>query len=283
MILFRVIPCSSAYSAVNRLAELRNTPNNTEGTERGRIRKEMASKLTASEFTKRLKALQSDDEQRKIQRYFKSDSTSSMDDYFIGVKMGNVFALGKEFKDMPVGEIEKLMESPIHEIRAGAMSIMGQCAKTGKCSDERLKELNDLYLRRHDRINNWDLVDLAAYYVVGRYLADKPRKILYKLARSKNMWERRTAILATAHFLLKLNQTDDTFAIAAMLLDDDEDLVHKATGWMLRTAGDKDRERLLEFLDKYAATMPRMILRYSIEKLDKKQRDHYLKLKGASV
>ena len=241
----------------------------------------MASKVTASEFTKRLKAFQSDDELRKIQRYFKSDPTK--DDYFIGVKMGNVFALGKEFKDMPAGEIEKLMESPIHEVRAGAMSIMGQCAKTGKCSDERLEELYHLYLRRHDRINNWDLVDLAAYYVVGRYLADKPRDILYKLARSKDMWERRTAILATAHFILKLKQTDDTFAIAEMLLKDKEDLVHKATGWMLRTAGDKDRKRLLGFLDKHAATMPRVLLRYSIEKLDKKQRDHYLKLKGAAV
>ena len=242
----------------------------------------MASKLTASEFTKRLKALQSDDELRKIQRYFKPD-TQKKDDYFIGVKMGSLFALGKEFKDMPVGEIEKLMESPIHEVRAGAMSIMGQCAKTGKCSEERLKELYDLYLRRHDRINNWDLVDLAAYYVVGRHLADKPRDILYKLARSKNMWERRTAILATAHFILKLKQTDDTFAIAEMLLKDKEDLVHKATGWMLRTAGDKDRKRLLAFLDKHGATMPRVLLRYSLEKLDKKQRDHYLKLKGATA
>lgn len=244
----------------------------------------MPTKLTASEFTKRLKAFQSDDELRKIQRYFKSDlNKQSKDDYFIGVKMGNVFALGKEFREMSVGEIEKLMESPIHEVRAGAMSIMGQCAKNGKCSHERLEELYKLYLRRHDRINNWDLVDLAAYYVVGKHLADKPRDILYKLARSRNIWERRTAILATAHFILKLKETDDTFAIAEMLLDDKEDLVHKATGWMLRTAGDKDRKRLLAFLDKHAATMPRVLLRYSIEKLDKKQRDHYLKLKGASA
>lgn len=240
----------------------------------------MPTKLTAAEFTKRLKALQSDDELRKHQRYFRFEiGKQPKDDYFIGVRMGNVFELGKEFKEMPVAEIEKLMESPIHEVRAGAMSIMGQCAK-GRCSDERLEELSDLYLRRHDRINNWDLVDLAAYYVVGKYLADKPRDILYKLARSKNMWERRTAILATAHFILKMKQVDDTFAIAEMLLEDKEDLVHKATGWMLRTAGDKDRRALLAFLDKHAATMPRVLLRYSIEKLDKSQREHYLKQKG---
>jgi 3-methyladenine DNA glycosylase AlkD len=224
--------------------------------------------------------MQSDDELRKIQRYFKSDgAVQSKEDYFIGVRMGSLSALAKEYVDMPADQIEKLMESPIHEVRAGAMSIMGQCAKGRKCSDERLKELYGLYLRRHDRINNWDLVDLAAYYVVGKYLADRPRKILYKLARSKNIWERRTAILATAHFILKMEQVDDTFAIAELLLSDDEDLVHKATGWMLRTAGDKDRRRLLEFLDKHAATMPRVLLRYSIEKLDKNLRQHYLRMK----
>ncbi|HUR98446.1 MAG TPA: DNA alkylation repair protein [Pyrinomonadaceae bacterium] len=237
-------------------------------------------KLAATEFKKRLMALQSDEDLRKHQRYFRFDPDHQpKDDYFIGIRMGSIFKVAKEFIDMPIGEIEKLMESPIHEIRTGAMSIMGECAKSKKCSEERLKELNDLYIRRHDRINNWDLVDLAAHYVVGKYLGDRPRDILYKLARSKNMWERRTAIVATAHFILKMRQTDDTFAIAEMLLNDKEDLVHKGTGWMLRAAGDKDKKRLLTFLDQHAATMPRVLLRYSIEKLDKNQRDHYLQMK----
>src|SRR4029453_2895055 len=123
----------------------------------------MANELTAKEFIKRLKTLQSDDELRKIQRYFPfKNGKQPKDDYFIGVKMGEIFKLGKEFSDMPVCEIEKLMESPVHEIRAGAMSVMGQCAKGKKCSEERLKELYDLYIRRHDRINNWGLVDLAS-------------------------------------------------------------------------------------------------------------------------
>jgi 3-methyladenine DNA glycosylase AlkD len=242
----------------------------------------MKTELTAEQFSKELLALRSDEELKKHRRYFKfvADDQNS-DDYFIGVRMGSIFDLAKRCTDMPVGEIEKLMESPIHEMRAGALSIMGQCAKGKKCSEERLKELSDLYLRRHDRINNWDLVDLAAYYVVGKFLADKSRDVLYKLARSKNMWERRSAIVATAHFILKQKQVDDTFKIAEMLVNDKEDLVNKGTGWMLRAAGDVDRKRLIEFLDKHAAAMPRVLLRYSIEKLDKRQREHYLKLKKA--
>ncbi|MGB7209835.1 MAG: DNA alkylation repair protein [Pyrinomonadaceae bacterium] len=239
--------------------------------------------LTSSEFINRLMELRSDAELRKHRRYFKFDPDSQPEDnYFIGVRMGSIFELGKEFGDMPVDEIEKLMESPIHEVRAGAMSIMGQCAKGKKCSVERLKELYELYIRRHDRINNWDLVDLAAYYVVGRYLADKPRDILYKLARSKNLWERRTAIVATAHFILKLKEVDDTFSIAEILVNDPEDLVNKGTGWMLRAAGDVERPKLMIFLNKHAAMMPRVLLRYSVEKLDKPQREKYLKMKDAA-
>ncbi len=220
------------------------------------------SELTAAKFAARLMALKSDDGELR------------------GVKMGDIFKLGKEFSQMPVAEIETLMESPIQKVRVGAMSIMGQCAKGNKCSAERLADLYKLYIRRHDRINDWGLVDLAAYYVVGQYLADTPRDILYKLARSKDTWERRTAIVATAHFILKLKQTDDTFKIAEILVNDPEHFVHTGTGWMVRAAGDVDRPALLAFLDKHAATMPRVLLRYSIEKLDKDQRSHYMSLKS---
>ena len=240
----------------------------------------MLMSVSAKRFIERLKAHRSPAELQKYQRYFKfSDSKPLKDDKFIGVRMGQVFTLAKEFIDMPPSEIEKLLESKIHEVRAGALSIMGKQASSKKKSESRLKELYDLYLRRHDRINNWDLVDLAAYYALGRYLADKPRNILYKLARSKNTWERRTAIVSTAHFI-KQGDVADTFKIAEMLVNDDQDLIHKATGWMLRYAGDKDRQRLLSFLDKHAATMPRTALRYTIEHLDKKQRTHYLSRKN---
>jgi 3-methyladenine DNA glycosylase AlkD len=133
-------------------------------------------------------------------------------------------------------------------------------------------------LRRHDRINNWDLVDVSAPYVVGGYLFDKPRTVLYGLARSKNVWERRTAIVSTA-FFIRQGDLADTFNIAEMLLDDKEDLIHKATGGWLREAGNQDRQKLLIFLDRHAADMPRTTLRYAIERLDKEQRGHYLSMK----
>lgn len=239
----------------------------------------MPAGINAEQFVRKLKTYRSPDEVKKIQRYFKSgEGEYGEGDKFIGVRMGQVFKLAKEFIEMAPDEIEKLLESPIHEVRAGALSIMGQQARSRKTSADRRKELFDLYLRRHDRVNNWDLVDLGALYVVGPYLIDKPRDILYKLARSKNIWERRTAIVGTGQFI-RQGDVVDTFKIAELLLKDDQDLIHKATGWMLRTAGGTDRQRLLSFLDKYAATMPRTLLRYSIERLDKKLRDHYLSLK----
>lgn len=233
--------------------------------------------LTAAGFTSRLMALRSDDELNKHRRYFRFDPANQpKEDYFVGVRMGNIFMLSKQFIEMSTNEIERLMESPVHEVRAGAMSIMGQSAKDKKCSTVRLKDLYELYIRRHDRINNWDLVDLAAHYVVGRYLAEKPRGILYELARSANMWERRSSVVATAHFIMKMKQVDDTFAIAEILAGENEELVNKGVGWMLRTAGDVDRPRLLHFLDVHAQTMPRIALRYAIEKLDGTQRARYM-------
>ena len=151
-------------------------------------------------------------------------------------------------------------------------------ARAKKTTEARRKELFDLYLKRHDRINTWDLVDRSAPYVIGGYLFEKPRKILYKLARSKKMPERRTAIVSTGYFI-RLGDVEDTFKIAELLIEDEHDLIHKATGWMLRAAGGVDRQKLVAFLDSYAASMPRVTLRYATEHLDKKQRDGYLQRK----
>ncbi len=241
----------------------------------------MQQNLTADSLVTKLKTHQSDVELEKLGRYFKTGKGEYGEgDKFIGIRMGTVFAVAKEFIDMEPDEIAKLLGNEIHEVRACACSIMGQQAKRKKTPESRRKELYELYLKCHEGINNWDLVDLASYKVVGSYLYEykKPRDILYKLAGSKNMWERRTAIVATAYFI-RNNDLDDTFKIAEILLNDKEDLIHKATGWMLRAAGDTDRARLLTFLDTHATTMPRTMLRYSLEKLDKGQRQHYMKLK----
>jgi hypothetical protein len=234
----------------------------------------MPDQLTAERFMERLETLRSPEQQASYERAFKYAEGDS----FIGAPMGKVFALAKECIDMPLDEIEKLLDSPIHEGRVGALSIMDKQARRKKTPASQRRALFDLYLRRHDRIDNWDLVDLAAIYVVGGYLADKPRDVLYKLARSENPWERRTAILATAYFM-RQDDADDTFKIAEMLLDDPHDLIHKATGWMLRMADGVDHQRLLRFLDQHAATMPRVMLRNALEHFDREQRDHYLSLK----
>ena len=239
----------------------------------------LKKELTAKNFITRLKEHQSDAELKNIQRYFKfGEGDYGHGDKFMGVKMGTLFALAKEFGEMPIEEIEKLLESPIHEVRAGAVSIMDKASRNKKISNERSKDFFDLYMRRHDRINNWDLCDLGCLYMTGSYLYDKPHDILYKLARSKNIWERRTAILSTCYFIRQSDLTD-TFKIAEILVNDKEDLIHKATGWMLRFAGTKDQKKLIAFLNKYAATMPRTLLRYSIEHFSKKERERYLGMK----
>ncbi len=228
--------------------------------------------MTAKQFIERLKAL-SNKQAAKFHAHLAADKT----DAIIGVKMGQVFALAKEFMGMELDEVEKLLESPIHEARVGAVSIMDFQARSKKTSPERRKELFDLYIRRHDRINTWDLVDRSAIWVVGSYLIDKPRKILYKLAKSKMMAERRTAIVTTLFFIGK-DDLDDAYKLAEIMLFDKEDLIHKANGWALRFAGDRDKKRLLKFLDQYAATMPRVTLRYALEKMDKKTKEHYMNL-----
>ena len=213
------------------------------------------------------------EQRQKYTRYFPGD------DSFAGVRMGDVFALAGGARAMPVGEIEVLLESPVHEVRVGACSIMGKAATHRTVSVERHRDLYELYLRRHDRIDTWDLVDLGAHQVVGSWLVDKPRDPLYALAQSSFWPERRTAIVATAAFLRR-QQITDTLRLARMLAADENDLVQKATGWMLRYAGDVDRAALLAFLDEEAATLPRLTLRAAIEKLDKPTRAGYLAAAG---
>jgi 3-methyladenine DNA glycosylase AlkD len=230
--------------------------------------------LTARKFVTQLLSNGDAQHAQETQKFFKH----GVADVFAGLAMGQVFAMAKASINMPLLEVEKLLESRIHEARVGAVSIMDWQARSKKTTPQRREELFELYLRRHDRINNWDLVDRSAPYVVGGYLADKPRDVLYRLARSENIWERRTAITST-YFFIRQGDVSDTFKIAELLLHDRHDLIHKATGSWLRAAGGKDTPQLLHFLDQHASSMPRVMLRYAIEHLDLKTRMRYMAMK----
>lgn len=240
---------------------------------------------TAAAFIKLLEAHRSEVELKKHHRFFKFDEKKPVEGMqFIGVRMGQIFTIAKEFPDMPAPEIKKLLKSPVYEIRTGACSIMGKQGTDKKTSETRRRELYDLYLQNHQYIDHWGHVDLAAHKVIGSYLYDfnKPKTILYQLARSKDQWERRSAIISTLYFIGK-GDVADAFKLAELLVNDKEEFVQTATGWALRYAGDKNEKQLLSFLDKHAATMPRVTLRFAIEHLSKKTREHYMNLKKKSL
>ena len=192
----------------------------------------------------------------------------------LGLRMGTVFGLAKTFIDMPIDEIERLLDSSVREARVGAVSIMDKQARRTSTPQRRRKELFDLYLRRMDRIDSWDLVDLGAPHVIGRYLFDRPRRVLYKLARSRDPWARRTAIVSTLYFV-RQGDVADTFKLAELLLDDEHEFVRKATGGLLREAGKEDKKQLLMFLDHHAPRMARVSLTYAMEHLTDAQRKRY--------
>lgn len=203
--------------------------------------------LTVKKFIAELKKHQSDDELKKIRRYFKADDPENR---VIGVRMKHTFDLAKKYMDMPLEEIEYLLDSPFYEARMGAVSIMDFQVRRKNAGEENRRKLFELYLNKHDCLNNWDFMDRAAPRVLGSYLYDyeKPRDVLYQLAESVNPWERRTAIVSTAWFIRK-GELDDTFKIAELLLNDDHEYVQKAIGTWVRHAGKQDENRLLEFLE----------------------------------
>ncbi len=198
-----------------------------------------------------------------------------------GIAKRDLFALAKAASDLRPPDIERVLDRDDHDARVVAVSIMDFQARRPRLDPGRRRELYELYVRRHDRIDTWDLVDRAAPYVVGGFLADRSRDPLYRLAASPRWYERRTAIVAT-YFLIRRNDLDDTFAIGDLLAHDPHDFVQKAVGGWVREAGKRDRGRLLSFLDRNAATMPRTALRYAVEHLEPEQRQHYLGLAAAT-
>ncbi|HKS23067.1 MAG TPA: DNA alkylation repair protein [Thermoanaerobaculia bacterium] len=218
------------------------------------------------DLRRRLRALGDPLRAKHSLRFFKTaPGQYGHGDRFLGLTVPAMRKLVREFRELPLAGAETLLASPWHEERLVALLIL--VAQYRHAPDAVYR----LYLANTDRINNWDLVDASAPHIVGAHLETRSRKPLYRLARSKSLWERRIAIVATQHFI-RLNDFDDTLAIARLLLDDEHDLIHKATGWMLREAGKRDERVLRAFLEEHAAAMPRTMLRYAIERLPDRRR-----------
>ena len=234
--------------------------------------------MTASDIRKRLKSIASPEAAKTSMRFFKTGPGEYGEgDAFIGIRVPILRALSREHRSLPLSEIETLLQSPIHEERHLALMIL--VLNLAKADETNRKTAFDFYLANTAFINNWDLVDCSAPQVVGGYLMDLSRKPLYKLVKSKCLWDRRIAIVATQHFI-RAGDFAETLELSALLLNDREDLIHKATGWMLREVGDKDRAVLNGFLKQHFQKMPRTMLRYAIEKFPPAERQALLQRVG---
>ena len=192
-------------------------------------------------------------------------------DIFLGVTVPTLRIIVKKYsKNISLKDVQKLLNSKIHEYRLTALLILVEKYKEDKGL------IYNIYIKNFRNINNWDLVDLTAPKIMGDFLKDKNRDILYSLSTSNNLWEKRISIVATFAFI-KDNDFKDTLKISEILLKDEHDLIHKAVGWMLREVGKRNKDLEKEFLDKYYRIMPRTMLRYSIEKFDPKEKEFYMK------
>lgn len=195
-------------------------------------------------------------------------------DKFLGIVVPNTRIVAKRHKDAPFEVMAELLQSEWHECRLCALLMLVERFK--KCDESGKKEIFDFYLTQTTRINNWDLVDLSAPGIVGEYLKDKPRDVLYRLADSALLWDQRIAVVST-YTLIKNDDFIDILALSEQLLYHKHDLMQKAVGWMLREMGKRDKDLLVQFLEKYCKTMPRTTLRYAIEKFPEDERKEFMK------
>ena len=235
--------------------------------------------MTIAQLKKELKVLGNPEKAKLLQGFFKTGKGDYGEgDIFLGVTVPQTRAVAKKHHELSLEETEELIQSKIHEERLAAiLSLVHHFELAVKEKNEKKqKEIFDFYLSKASKVNNWDLVDLSAPKIAGPYLLNRDRKVLYKLTNSKNLWERRIAIISTFEFI-RNNDFKDTFAITETLLRDSHDLMHKACGWMLREVGKRDEKELEKFLKKHYKKMPRTMLRYAIEKFDEKKRKQFLK------
>jgi 3-methyladenine DNA glycosylase AlkD len=210
-----------------------------------------------------------------LQRFFKTGPGQYGEgDIFYGIMVPIQRSLAKKYKDLSLPELKKLLGSPVHEERLIGLMICVEQVRKG--DDQKKEDIFNFYHSNRKRINNWDLVDLTADRISGAYLFNKDKSLLYKLANSENIWEKRIAIMSTFHFI-KNRSYNDALCISEILLHDKHDLIHKAVGWMLREIGKRDLKTEEDFLLKYYKNMPRTMLRYAIEKFPENKRQAYLK------
>ena len=227
------------------------------------------------EIKDRLQKLGNKKRAENSKRFFKTGPGEYGEgDIFLGIPVPELRKLSKAYCHIPLAAAETLLKSPIHEERLLALFILVLGYSKGDAKTQ--KRIYSLYLQNTKFVNNWDLVDASAHYIVGPFLMDKSRKPLYRLATSKSLWERRIAIMATFHFI-RHNNFSETLNIAETLISDKEDLIHKAVGWMLREVGKRDLQTEEEFLKSRCKDMPRTMLRYAIEKFPATKRQRYLK------
>lgn len=215
------------------------------------------------------------EKKKNLQRYFKTGKGEYGEgDIFLGIYVGDQRKIARKYRHLSLIKVEELLQSKIHEHRLVALLILVE--QFSKGDEGKRKEIVELYLKNTQWINNWDLVDLSAHKILGEYYWDKPKNVLYELAESENLWEKRISIISTFTFIHK-ESYEESLKIAEMLVNDDHDLIHKGVGWMLREIGKRDQAKEEEFLMKHYKTMPRTMLRYSIEKFDKEKKLFYMK------
>jgi len=231
--------------------------------------------MTVEDIRRKLQKLGSKEKAKILQRFFKTGPGEYGEgDIFLGIKVPELRKLAKEYQDMAITDVNQLLKSSIHEERLLALLIFVRIFSKG---DEIIKKnIYNLYFKNTRYINNWDLVDTSAEHIIGAFLMEKSKKSLYRLAKSSSLWERRISIMSTFHFI-KHNEFLETLKISKMLLADEEDLIHKAVGWMLREVGKRHTGTEERFLKKHYKKMPRTMLRYAIEKFPEAKRQRYLK------
>jgi 3-methyladenine DNA glycosylase AlkD len=231
--------------------------------------------MSLTEIKKEIKQKANPQKAILLQRFFKTGPGQYGEgDIFLGLMVPVQRAIVKKYKDLSLKDLKVLLNSGIHEERLIALLILVEQYKKG--NEQKKEDIFTFYHLHRKRINNWDLVDLTAHSISGSYLMDKDKSLLYKLAESENIWDRRIAVMSTFYFI-KYNVFDDALCIAEKLINDSHDLIHKAVGWMLREIGNRDMNTEEGFLEKHYKKMPRTMLRYAIEKFPERKRLAYLK------